>query len=502
MKKLLLVCIALSGIPAFSQIAFSSLSTSNITQNSASLNAYVTINCANGGNFHAQFSTTPTFAPNTNATGGSVFVSFARTINISGLTANTTYYWRYYGSLGSGCNQTLVYSPTQTFTTLPTSVAPTIQNISVDVFNTSANINYLLNANSLSSTSVVKYGLTNTALSSQATGGTATGSNNTATSAYLTGLTPNTTYFYQVEATNSIGTTQSPVGSFTTTGNNPNSQIANYTFDNTYYNNLGYNPFASNAGTTFTSDRSGNANSALNINNTGTTALIANLPYASSARTISLWFKLNALNGGGFNFLYNYGNASNYYGSYVNGGNTYQFGETGGHGVAAATVAGTWYHVVFVYDGTNSKIYRNGVLLATTAKSWNTISNGDLFRLGLTENGLPSYFDGTIDDLKIFNYAISDADVTSLYNNNSILGTENFQAGEPNVVIYPNPANEQFTVALDRPLKSVTIYSLQGQKMLVSHSAQINVTHLVKGVYLVQVEDENEITTAHKLVVR
>lgn len=499
MKKTVLFLLMAFSYVGYSQIAFSNYSTTNITDTTASLNAYVTINCANGGTFGAQFSTSPSFAPNTNANGGSVFVSYPRTINISGLTPGTTYYWRFYGNLGSGCNQTVVYSPTQSFTTLPASNPPTIQNITIDANNTSANINYFLNANSLSTTSIVKYGLTDTALTNQVTGGTATGSTNTPATGYLTGLTPNTTYYYQIEATNSIGTTVSPVGSFTTTNSTPNSLVAEYNFNNTMQNTSGSNPFSTTNGVSFATDRNGNTNSALNITNTGSSATISNLPYGSSARTVSLWVKMNIFNAN-FNFIYCYGTASNFIGAYFNPNNLYQF-ATGNNHTFATSNSIDWTHFVFVYDGTQSKMYKNGVLLGTANLTVNTQNNNNLFTLGLTEQGAQNYFNGVIDDLKIYNYAISDTDVTALYTNNT-LATENFNSQNLQATIYPNPATDNFTIEMANEVKSVEIYSLQGQKVLTTNSKEIKVSNLPKGIYLVRIEDSNNAISTQKLIVK
>ncbi|MBL7885543.1 MAG: T9SS type A sorting domain-containing protein [Flavobacterium sp.] len=500
MKKTVLFLLMAFSYVGYSQIAFSNYSTTNITDTTASLNAYVTINCANGGTFGAQFSTSPSFAPNTAAPGGSVFVSYPRTINISGLTPNTTYYWRYYGNLGSGCNPTLVYSPTQSFTTLPASNPPTITNVTVNAFNTSANVNYSLNANSLATTSIVKYGLASDSLLNQVTGGTATGTTNTAATGFLTGLTPNTTYYYQIEATNSIGTSSSPIGSFSTTNSIPNSLVAEYNFNNTMSNSNGTNPFSTTNGVSFVADRNGNPNSALNITNTGSTASIVNLPYGAAARTVSIWVKMNTLNPS-FNFIYCYGTASNYNGTYFNPNNLYHFATGNNHSFATSNSI-DWTHFVFVYDGTQSKMYKNGVLLSTAALTVNTQNNNNLFTLGLTEQGAQNYFNGAIDDLKIYNYAISDADVSSLFTNNTLLASEDFNSQNLQATIYPNPASDNFTIEMKSELQSVEIYSLQGQKVVSSTSKNVTVSNLSKGIYLVRIEDSNHAISTQKLIVK
>ena len=385
----------------------------------------------------------------------------------------------------------LVKDATYTFTP-----EPGITSVSATPTTNNATINYSLNASGYDTTSIIKYGTSANTLTSQITGASVTGSATYPQNTTISGLTPSTTYFYQIEATNSYGTTQSAVLSFQTLG-----IITEYNFNNTYNNILGNAPFISNAGTAFTSDRSNTPNSALYINNTGTTSNILGLPYGNSARTVSVWIKMAALNSFGFNFIYNYGNATNYYGAYFNNSNLYHFQNGSNHYVANTNVVNAWVHYVFTYDGTVSKIYKNGVVLGTNTIPFNTINNGDLFRLGLTESGGQNYFNGAVDDLKIYNYAISDADVLSLFSNNTLASHE-FNLQNLQATLYPNPTTDAFTIEMENEVKSIEIYSLQGQKVLSSNSKDVSVSGLSKGMYLVQIVDENNAIAIQKLIVK
>lgn len=83
----------------------------------------------------------------------------------------------------------------------------------------------------------------------------------------------------------------------------------------------------------------------------------------------------------------------------------------------------------------------------------------------------------------------------------SALGlTDNEQKAKFN--LYPNPASDNFTIEIDSNLKSVKIYSTQGQKVLTSNSKDINVYNLSKGIYLVQIEDQNNNRSTQKLIVK
>ncbi|WP_445453241.1 LamG-like jellyroll fold domain-containing protein [Flavobacterium sp. 25HG05S-40] len=503
MKKLLLIIFIMTsaitmanGIPIVNN-----QSSSNYTTSGCSISFYVDPNGAqtsisiqyNTTNTTAALSVGPQFVYGTALPGQ----AGQRNGTITGLQPNTTYYWRVLASNIYGANNV---SAVLSFTTLSNAAIPAISGISSVPNSTAAAVSYSLNANTSSTTSIVKYGLSDTTLSSQVTGFSATGIATTPGTVSIGGLTPSTVYYYQIQATNSLGTSVSAIGTFTTNSPIIPIQIAQYNFDNTYNNANGNAPFASNTGTSFVTDRNGNANGALNINNSGSTASISGLPYAANARTVSLWFKLNALNGSGFNFLYTYGNSTNYNGAYVNGATTYHFGNNSSHSNTVNTVANVWYHIVMVYDGISSKIYRNGTLLAESTKTWSTVNNSDIFRLGLTENGASTYFNGAVDDLKIYNYAISDADVQSLFSNNT-LASQEFNSQNLQATLYPNPTNDAFTIEMKNEVKSVEIYSIQGQKVLTSTSKNINVSDVSKGMYLVRIEGENNAVATQKLII-
>ena len=69
-------------------------------------------------------------------------------------------------------------------------------------------------------------------------------------------------------------------------------------------------------------------------------------------------------------------------------------------------------------------------------------------------------------------------------------------------ILHPNPASDYFTIEMENELKSVEIYSLQGQKVLVSDTKNINVSNLSKGIYLVFIEDSSNAVASQKLIIK
>jgi len=500
--KLLLLFFVFSGIFSQAQIQAPQVGTLvalNITATTARLQFNVNY-YGSATNYSVIYSKSPTLNPSVGQTPNGFQNTFGwqtKFFDINGLDPETTYYWRVTASNGLGVTQSVIAS----FTTLGVPALPVISNVSSSAINnSSAKINYTLKPNHAPTTSVVKYGLASNDLTNQVTGLTANGAVDASGQVSLTSLAPLTTYYYQIDATNSVGTVSSAIGSFTTVDvAAPQLKIAEYNFDNTYNNIYGTNPFSENAGTTFIADRNGNANSALNINNTGSIATIFDLPYGNSPRSISIWAKTNVLNNQ-INYVFHYGNES--FGNglafrpttilyFANGSANLETPDT--------NPINTWVHYVCTYDGTTAKIYKNGMLFSSGAKAFNTVNNSNLFKIGLTEGVLTNYFNGAVDDLKVYNYVLSDADITSLYNNNT-LSSQDFSQNNLEVSLYPNPVNDVLNIETALDIQTVEIYNIQGQKVLSSNQKQINTQNLSAGIYLVNITDTNNNKISKKII--
>ena len=79
--------------------------------------------------------------------------------------------------------------------------------------------------------------------------------------------------------------------------------------------------------------------------------------------------------------------------------------------------AGTWYHVAAVYNGTNVSLYINGAFNVGMAQVGTGINTSD-FPVVIGASGVPpaSFWNGTIDELRIWNYSKSPAEIKAGYN--------------------------------------------------------------------------------------
>ena len=77
-----------------------------------------------------------------------------------------------------------------------------------------------------------------------------------------------------------------------------------------------------------------------------------------------------------------------------------------------------WYHFVSVYAGQTLKLYINGELIATQRElTTNPIDRcvGGNLRFGAQQSGDPNNFDGIMDEIRIYNRGLTQAEITALY---------------------------------------------------------------------------------------
>lgn len=109
-----------------------------------------------------------------------------------------------------------------------------------------------------------------------------------------------------------------------------------------------------------------------------------------------------------------------------NGSDTYGYTATG------KIVTGVWTHCILVFDGTQTgnsnrlKVYINGVSEALTFVGTipaTTVANAQNLRIGRTGSA-SDYFDGKIDEVRVYNRALSAEEVAQLYRVNSPTGVD------------------------------------------------------------------------------
>jgi len=264
----------------------------------------------------------------------------------------------------------------------------------------------------------------------------------------FTNLAASTTYYWRVDAVGNAGTTTGNVWSFTTSAF-PIGLVADYRFDALSGTDITDNSAYANHGTLLnTTDyawEAGKTNNSLNIKTTTTTSAIR-MPHANQVKfdknsfSISMWIKgavpassttsSYLLHKGTFTKNTSTGATGRWYGVEFKNNLIYwnvddDVTKTSVSMSSATFLNSTWVHVVFVRDVANKKllVYRNGVLAVSgTDNTGVTNGIGSVDPLVFASTTLlDAPFKGAIDEVKMYNYALSTTEITNLYNVNSVL---------------------------------------------------------------------------------
>jgi len=130
--------------------------------------------------------------------------------------------------------------------------------------------------------------------------------------------------------------------------------------------------------------------------------------------------------------------------------------------------AGEWVHLVGLYDGANAMIYLNGELKDTHPLT-GTVKAGQIATIGKTGG---AYFRGRIDDIQIYNRALSAEEILFLYDGREITSSAGRDPHQPEEFglsqNYPNPFNPSTTLNYRlsrRELVDLAVYDLLGRRI-------------------------------------
>jgi hypothetical protein len=133
-----------------------------------------------------------------------------------------------------------------------------------------------------------------------------------------------------------------------------------------------------------------------------------------NSATIDAWIKLNTTSGR--QAIVSKVPAGEYYLLINNGKLSFENSNTGSGTFTGTTtlLAAVWYHVAVTYDGASTRLYVNGVEDGAQAGAW-PAANSQSLSIGQRGDNT-DFFNGFIDEVEIFNRALSAAEIQSLYN--------------------------------------------------------------------------------------
>ncbi|MFY8213015.1 MAG: LamG-like jellyroll fold domain-containing protein [Flavobacterium sp.] len=317
---------------------------------------------------------------------------------------------------------------------------------------------------------------------------------------------------------------------------------------------VGYWPFNGNAndesgngnngtnnGATLTTDRFGNSGKAYNFNGTNNFILVpSNTAFNSNDISVSMWVSSSNIQRQIALIRLTYSNASNeHFGIAFNDINQYGVEIAAKYNNPSCTAGLGWkknekiqnimdnnfHHVVGTISGNIMKLYIDGMLANTLTTAFSQTSscwNGDI-QIGRNWSTYTNYFNGKLDDIGIWNRALTQQEITNLYNsvnsnecltmviNSGPLST-NPVTYASTVNIFPNPANDQITIDCGN-LSNVVGWNIKitnalGQQVF---AAPMNTQQYVvplnswsgQGMYFVKILNaQNEVVNIKKIILQ
>jgi hypothetical protein len=198
--------------------------------------------------------------------------------------------------------------------------------------------------------------------------------------------------------------------------------IAHWTFDEGTGNIAHDSTVNANNGTIYNGNwASGVLNGALQFNGSSTYAVVPNSSSLNitGSITVSAWLKINSIptnyvgivaKGEGdpsYNLEFNASGASV----------GLVFADSSYHGANSnALTTNTWYLITGTYDMSQIKLYVNGNLQGVTNYTGTYQSNSEPLYIGNQQPGAGRYYNGLLDDLRIYNNALTASEIQQLYN--------------------------------------------------------------------------------------
>lgn len=222
------------------------------------------------------------------------------------------------------------------------------------------------------------------------------------------------------------------------------------------------------------------SNGNLVLNGTSDFVSIANSSFLNFSKKMTMYvrFKLNKVNGSRY-FLHKMdGSYKGFVLRVLDGKLGFSFGNTQYQNYSQSSInVNQWYSVAITYDSSEYKVYINGNLDSKGSVD-SDLSSSNTLLIGKHSQDV-DYLDGEIDEIRLYNYRLTESEAIQIVNLNPI----NYY---PNLKIYPNPFIETLHIdEINNELFNVKIFDVVGN--LIKQDSNVNLVelkNLSRGLYI------------------
>ena len=308
--------------------------------------------------------------------------------------------------------------------------------------------------------------------------------------------------------------------------------IGHYSFDNNGTNQGSAGLSATfPSGVSYSSSDKQEGTHSLNLNGTSHHVVLnsGNTSYLKDAftqRSVAMWVKAD--NVSGTRIIYDEGGKSNGLALRINSLDQLEARVVANAGSVVKVTspntftANTWKHIAVTYNNGTVKLYEDGLEVSSSATGFNQIpahsNNAGLGavidNIAFGGTGLSNFFDGKMDDVKIYNRVLSSSEVSSLSGRSgarlAAKNSKDHQAlalveKEGEIKLYPNPVRDVLSLRLsEQESSSLKIADLNGKIVYESEGVkshlELNTSEWINGIYLIKLSNSKE-AMIYKLVV-
>ncbi len=160
-----------------------------------------------------------------------------------------------------------------------------------------------------------------------------------------------------------------------------------------------------------------------------------------------------------------------------------------------------WQHYVIAIDNDSMRMYIGGQKQYSMYKGFALNYTSDLIYIGQSGNTTyPGNLNGSVDDIRVYNRVLNDAEVNDLFNEPNPGGTTIREIAQKNIItLYPNPAKS--LVSLSIPC-NIVLTDITGKVVYVQQNTdKVDLTHQPAGVYFITLSNlKGELIQRSKLI--
>jgi len=182
-------------------------------------------------------------------------------------------------------------------------------------------------------------------------------------------------------------------------------------------------------------------------------------------------------------------------------------------------IKGVWNHFVVVVGEDYNTGFLNGEELVDRNYNFGDKSHTQFFKSALAKEELwlgkghwdrtEQYFNGSIDELKIFNRVLTAEEVKKMYNSTLVPTNSKLDVNSSEIAIYPNPTTDKLEIEIQNSvfkIRSIIVTDVLGSQVIrlseVKENNIISLQDIPEGIYFVNIIGDYQIVRKKILVVQ